>query len=166
MAEGQPVRWGSIDAEIAKRAEALFERADRTELKRSPFDVVVIEEELQAITDVKKEVEEVCWVSPCPLGSRKLMPAQKIRTQAVAWEKACITVTWGKPHVTKKSSARTLFNKGSTRLPGFVILSDLGNLPWGTAGERGGIYTWGQEMKWRWEEEDCYLLTFNIKEQS
>jgi hypothetical protein len=100
-----------------------------------------------------------------PLGSRGLKNAQRMRDQATAWGKAHITITWGKPHVTKKSSGRTPYNEGSTNMPGFVILSDLRNLPWGTAGERGGIYTWGREMLWRMEEKNCYLLLFSIREQ-
>lgn len=35
-------------------------------------------------------------------------------------------------------------------------------LPWGAAGQRGGIYTWEQEMVWKLEEEDCYVLVFSM----
>jgi hypothetical protein len=57
--EGQPVHWGNVDAETAKRAEGLMEKAERNELERFPFDEVLIEQGSPAIKDVKEEVEEV-----------------------------------------------------------------------------------------------------------
>ena len=72
------------------------------------------------------------------------------------------TVAWGKAHVTKEISGKTPRNmSGATE--GFVLLSDMKTLPWGTAGERGGIYTWEQEMLWTFEA-DCYVLTFSCRE--
>jgi hypothetical protein len=59
MVEEKPVHWGNIDAETAKRAEALMEKAERNEWKRFPFDEVVIEQGSPAIKDVKEDVEEV-----------------------------------------------------------------------------------------------------------
>ena len=47
--------------------------------------------------------------------------------------------------------------------PGFVVLSDMGDLPWRTTGERGGIYTWEEEVIWNLEA-GCYVLTFSCKE--
>lgn len=66
--------------------------------------------------------------------------------------------------MTKKISGRTPRNAQGTK-PGFVVLSDMKNLPWGAAGKRGDIYTWEQEMVWKLEEEDCYVLVFNFKEE-
>lgn len=48
-------------------------------------------------------------------------------------------------------------------MPGFVVLSDMGDLPWGTPGERGGIYTWEEEVVWTLEA-GCYVLTFSYRE--
>lgn len=100
--------------------------------------------------------------SSCPAGELTL--AQKMSDQAVAWNKAHVTVIWGKPNVTKDFSGKVPGTRfGAT--PGFVVLSDVGNLPWGTLGERGGIYTWEGEVVWTLEA-GCYVLTFSYKEGS
>lgn len=73
-----------------------------------------------------------------------------------------MTIIWGKASVTKECSGNVPGNNlGVT--PGLVVLSDVGSLPWGGAGERGGIYTWEQEMLWTFEA-DCYILTFSCRE--
>jgi hypothetical protein len=82
----------------------------------------------------------------------------------VAWDRAELTVSWGKANVTKTGSGKVPGKKlGAT--PGFVVLSDVGKLPWGRQGERGGIYTWEDETFWTLEA-DCYLLAFSLKPQN
>lgn len=143
MTEGEPIHWGNIDAETAKHAVVKLEKAQRFEVTPFPFDNVAITEE--DLVAVKEEVE------------------QKMKEQAIAWSKANVTIIWGKASVTKKCSGNVPGNKlGVT--PGLVVLSDVGNLPWGTTGERGGIYTWEKEMLWTFEA-DCYVLTFSCKEE-
>lgn len=79
-----------------------------------------------------------------------------------ARSEAALTIIWGKACVTKECSGKVPGNElGVT--PGLVMLSDVKILPWGTAGGRGGIYTWEQEMLWTFEAE-CYVLTFSCKE--
>jgi hypothetical protein len=96
-----------------------------------------------------------------PPSCRELTLAQKIREQAIAQGQADVRISWGKGHVTRKISGRTPRNaQGTTQ--GFVVLSAMKNLPWGAACERGGIYTWEQEMEWKLEEEDCYVLVFTM----
>lgn len=71
------------------------------------------------------------------------------------------TVAWGKAHVTKEISGKTPRNmSGATE--GFVVLSEMKTLPWGAAGERGGIYTWKEDMSWTLEA-DCYVLLFSLR---
>jgi hypothetical protein len=72
-------------------------------------------------------------------------------------------VTWGKAIVTQEWSEKV---PGSRRggTPGFVVLSEAGNLPWGEECERGDIYTWNQITRWDCKA-GCYLLSFTIKEK-
>lgn len=58
---------GTIDAETAKRAATLLAQGKRIEILRFPFDEVVIDDSLQEIIDVKKEVEQVRHVPPFEL---------------------------------------------------------------------------------------------------
>jgi hypothetical protein len=72
-------------------------------------------------------------------------------------------VTWGKAIVTQEWSESVPGNRrGGT--PGFVVLSEAGNLPWGEKCERGDIYTWDRITRWDCKA-GCYLLSFTIKEK-
>lgn len=155
MTERQPVHWGNIGATTAESAAALLEKGNRIEMKRTPFDSIEIEEDLGA---VKKEAEEVRQAHDPRC--RELTLAQKIREQAIARGRADVSISWGKGQVTRKISGRT---PPQDTTQGFVVLSDMKNLPWGAACERGGIYTWEQEMEWKLEEEGCYVLVFTMR---
>lgn len=160
MTEGQPVHWGNIGAETAKSAAALLEKGETIEMKRFPFDNIAVGEDLEA---VKKEVEQVRQAHPLELQGTDTC-AQKMRDQAIAWGKANVALIWGKTNVTKEFSGKVPGARlGAT--PGFVVLSDVGNLPWGSAGERGGIYTWQGELLWTMEP-GCFVLTFSCKEEN
>jgi hypothetical protein len=67
MAAGEPVHWGNIEAGSAKLAAALLEKGERREMKRFPFDTIVVDEELQEVVNVKEEVEHVRQVHPSRL---------------------------------------------------------------------------------------------------
>lgn len=71
------------------------------------------------------------------------------------------TVAWGKAYVTKEIAGRTPRNIAGTT-EGFVVLSDMKKLPWGAAGERGGIYSWKKDMTWELEAGH-YVLLFSLK---
>lgn len=81
---------------------------------------------------------------------------------------ANVSIIWGMFDITKDWSGPV---RGSTSgaTPGFVVLSEMGKLPWkaagerGERGERGGIYTWKDEMRWNLEA-DCFILTFSYRQ--
>lgn len=85
-----------------------------------------------------------------------------MKDHAKAEGQAEVSISWGTANVTKKCKGNTPRTTPGA-IPGFVVLSDMKILPWGAEGERGGIYTWDQEMYWTLEA-DFYLLAFSCKE--
>jgi hypothetical protein len=82
-----------------------------------------------------------------------------MQAQATARDMANVVIMWGKLDMTNNWSG-WVPGRISGATPGFVVLSDVGNLPWGDEGKRGGIYTWDHGMKWELKA-DYLILTFS-----
>jgi hypothetical protein len=82
-----------------------------------------------------------------------------MQAQAAARGMANVVIMWGESAVTNNWSG-LVPGRLSGATPGFVVLSDVGYLPWGDKGQRGGIYTWDHGMKWELKA-DYLILTFS-----
>jgi len=84
-----------------------------------------------------------------------------MRAQTAARGMADMIIMWGELAISNNWSGWVPGRELPRATLGFVVLSDVGDLPWGgDMGQRGGIYTWDHKMEWVLKA-DYLLLTFS-----